>query len=259
MVLSWTASAGATSYDIYRSTTSNGEGSTAYKTGVTTTTFTNTGLTNGTTYYYEVTAVNSAGQSGKSSQVSAKPSALPSGWNDADIGSPGEAGSASYSNGTYTVSGGGTDVWGTSDQFNYAYQSVTGNATIIAEVNSQTNSSGWAKAGIMVRDSTAANGAYAYVFISPSNGVDFQYRTADGATAQWTGQLTGIVAPEYLKLVISGSTITAYASSDGVNWTEVGSVTMTLPSTVDVGLAVTAHNNAALSTATFSNVSVTAG
>jgi hypothetical protein len=71
--LTWAAAAGATSYDIYRSTTAGGEGSTPYKTGITATSYTDTGLTNGTTYYYQVTAVNSAGQSARSSEVSATP------------------------------------------------------------------------------------------------------------------------------------------------------------------------------------------
>jgi fibronectin type 3 domain-containing protein len=75
VALSWSASSGATSYDIYRSTTSGGEGSTPYQTGVTSTSFTDTGLTNGTTYYYEVSAVNAAGQSPVSSETSATPQA----------------------------------------------------------------------------------------------------------------------------------------------------------------------------------------
>jgi hypothetical protein len=73
VTLAWNASSGATSYNIYRSTTPGGEGSTAYKTGVTTTSYTDSGLTNGTTYYYKVTAVNAAGESGQSSEASAKP------------------------------------------------------------------------------------------------------------------------------------------------------------------------------------------
>jgi fibronectin type 3 domain-containing protein len=77
VTLNWTASTGATSYNIYRSTTSGGEGSTPYMTGVTTTSFTDTGLTNGTTYYYEVSAVNASGQSPVTSQVSATPQAPP--------------------------------------------------------------------------------------------------------------------------------------------------------------------------------------
>ena len=75
VALTWNASSGATNYNIYRATTSGGEGSTPYRTGITTTSFTDTALTNGTTYYYQVTAVNSVGESPKSSEVSATPAA----------------------------------------------------------------------------------------------------------------------------------------------------------------------------------------
>ena len=71
--LSWSASSGATSYNVQRSTTSGG----AYTTiaSPTTTSYTDTGVTNGTTYYYVVSAVNTAGESANSSQVSATPTA----------------------------------------------------------------------------------------------------------------------------------------------------------------------------------------
>jgi hypothetical protein len=69
--LSWNASSGATSYNVKRATTSGGPYTTVGS--PTTTSFVNTGLTNGTTYYYVVSAVNSAGQSGNSAQVSATP------------------------------------------------------------------------------------------------------------------------------------------------------------------------------------------
>ncbi|WP_127532590.1 glycoside hydrolase family 48 protein [Paenibacillus kobensis] len=73
--LAWTASAGATSYNVKRATTTGGPYTTV-ATGVTGTTYTNTGLTNGTTYYYVVTAVNSAGESANSAQASATPQAV---------------------------------------------------------------------------------------------------------------------------------------------------------------------------------------
>ncbi|HZM80550.1 MAG TPA: fibronectin type III domain-containing protein [Candidatus Limnocylindrales bacterium] len=72
--LSWAASSGATSYSVYRGTSAGGEGTTAIAT-VTGTSFTNTGLTNGTRYYYKVRATNAAGSSGLSAEVSAVPSA----------------------------------------------------------------------------------------------------------------------------------------------------------------------------------------
>ncbi|HEY9431003.1 MAG TPA: right-handed parallel beta-helix repeat-containing protein [Blastocatellia bacterium] len=70
--LSWNASTGASSYNVKRSTTSGGP-YTTIATGVTSTSFTNTGLTNGTTYFFVVSAVNSAGESGNSNQASATP------------------------------------------------------------------------------------------------------------------------------------------------------------------------------------------
>jgi subtilase family serine protease len=73
VALSWNASAGATSYRVYRGTSAGGE--TLYRSGLTATTFTDTGLTNGTTFFYQVTALNSVGESARSAQVSATPSA----------------------------------------------------------------------------------------------------------------------------------------------------------------------------------------
>ena len=70
--LSWTASFGATSYNVYRSTTSGGP-YTTIATNITTTGYTDTGLANGTTYYYVVTAVNGFGEGGYSNQANATP------------------------------------------------------------------------------------------------------------------------------------------------------------------------------------------
>lgn len=258
--LTWTASSGATSYNMYRSTTSGGEGSTPYKTGITSTSFTDTGLTNGSKYYYQVSAINGAGESAKSGEVSATPQApsLPAPWVDADIGAPGLAGSGSYLAGTFTVKGGGADIWNTSDQFNYLYQPFNGDGTIIARVATEQNTNAWAKAGVMIRESLAANAADVFEAVTPGNGYAFQYRTATGAGASWPGASIAGTAPEWVKLVRAGSTFTGYVSADGSNWTQTGSITISMASNVYVGLALTAHDNAQLNTSTFDNVSVTA-
>ena len=72
--LSWTASSGATSYKVKRSTTSGGP-YTTIATGVTATSYTDTTVTNSTTYYYVVTALNANGESGNSNEASATPTA----------------------------------------------------------------------------------------------------------------------------------------------------------------------------------------
>ena len=74
--LSWTASAGATGYNVERSTTTGGPYTKVAS--PTATSYVDTGVTAGTTYYYVVAAVNASGTSGLSAQVSATPSGLTS-------------------------------------------------------------------------------------------------------------------------------------------------------------------------------------
>jgi len=181
---------------------------------------------------------------------------LPSGWTDTDIGGPGLAGSAGYSGSTFTVSGSGTDIYGTADQFNYVSQAVNGNLTVTAYVATQTDSNVWAKAGVMIRESTAAGAAYVGVYITPGKGASLQYRPSDNATAVNGPETTGLTAPYWVQLVRNGSTFTASISPDGVTWTVLGTETATMTTSATAGLAVCSHDNTQLSTATFNNVSV---
>src|SRR5438128_7940562 len=77
----------------------------------------------------------------------------PTGWNCADVGSPALAGSQSLSAGTWTIQGGGADIWDSSDQFRFAWQSLAADGGISARILSQSPTSGWAKAGAMLRQS----------------------------------------------------------------------------------------------------------
>src|SRR5207253_2223901 len=92
VTLSWSAATGAASYNLYRSTTSGGEGSTPVVTGIASTSYTNTGLTNGITYYFRVAAVNASGTSGQSNQASATPNAPPPGSDFSLSASPNSVG-----------------------------------------------------------------------------------------------------------------------------------------------------------------------
>jgi regulation of enolase protein 1 (concanavalin A-like superfamily) len=180
--------------------------------------------------------------------------ALPSGWKSVDVGDVGTAGSASYSSGVFTVSGSGDDVWGTSDAFHFAYQSLSGDGQIIARVASVADVASWSKAGVMIRGSLAANAAYGFMIVSAARGTAFQYRKSTGASAaNITG--TSARAPTWVKIVRQGSVITASQSADGSTWTKVGSVTITLGSTVEIGLAVSSHSDAQLCAAHFDHVS----
>ena len=173
-----------------------------------------------------------------------------------DIGAVGMTGNTSQSNGVFTVTGSGADIWGAADAFQFAYQPMTGDGTIIARVTGIQNTSSFAKAGIMIRGSLNPDAAHVILDLRPTYDVEFMTRT--NATGQTTFLATAVQAPPtWLKLVRSGSTVTAYVSSDGANWTSLGYTSPNIPATAYWGLAVTSHNNSATNQSTFDNVSIT--
>src|SRR5580704_2221816 len=144
------------------------------------------------------------------------------------------------------------------DSFAFARQPLTGNGSLTARITSLTGkhanlSSGpvqvgpgsmvpglaaWAKAGIIIKQSTRQGSAYAAMMVAGSNGVRMQYNY----TGDIAGMPGGVSAadPRWLRLTRSGDTITGYESADGTHWTVVGTVRLTgLPSTVQVGMFAT--------------------
>jgi hypothetical protein len=69
--------------------------------------------------------------------------------------------------------------------------------------------------------------------------------------------VTGPVPSFWLKVVRTGSSFEGFSSPDGIVWTSVGSQTISMGSSVFIGLAVTSHNDGILCTATFENVTAT--
>jgi hypothetical protein len=185
------------------------------------------------------------------------PGPLPSPWLDSDVGSPALVGSAGYTSGVFTVTGAGGDIWGSTDQFNYVYQPLAGdgNGTIVARLTSETNTSSNAKAGVMIKQSTTSGSDYVLIESGPGGSVKAQY-DFNGETGS-----SGYTFPNvWMKLVSLNGKFSAYLSSDGSTWTSVLSG-KTLPITFPaaIGLFECSHNVSALGTATFDNVSFTAG
>ncbi len=184
--------------------------------------------------------------------------ALPPGWADTDIGSPAIPGSATFASGTFTVNASGADIENESDAFHYVYQQVAGDVTVIARVVSIQNTDPWAKGGVMIRETLAADSKHAMTVVTPGNGVVFQRRvTTGGSTDTTQGPL--VAAPFWVKIVRSGDTVIGYSSPDGLAWTEVGEHSVPMAAAVFVGLPLTGHNDTVLNTATFDSVSVTGG
>jgi phosphatidylserine/phosphatidylglycerophosphate/cardiolipin synthase-like enzyme/regulation of enolase protein 1 (concanavalin A-like superfamily) len=222
--------------------------------------FSFSGLASWTTYYWQVVSRTMADVSRSSAVWSfttagEPPEPLPASWVTADIGQVSAAGSASYTSGTYHVAGSGADIWSTADEFRFVYRSWSGDGEIVARVATVSNTDAWTKAGVMVRSSLSADSPHASMFVSAGKGLAFQRRTTAGGVSVHTSGGSG-AAPMWVKLRRAGTSVSAFVSRDGEAWSNVGSDTISLGSTIYVGLALTSHRDGALASASFDDVSV---
>lgn len=202
-----------------------------------------------------------------------------------DIGAPAIAGSTTRVSGGFDVVGGGTDITGTSDQFQFGNVTVNGNFDLQARVNSVADTpagggaADYTKSGLMARSTLAANSDNALALVFPSNvpahnlntgGYEYQYRDAGATTVALhpanfnpsTNPIPVDYPATWLRLIWNGTIFTGYASVDGTTWTQYVTSMPTVPAdysgAFSIGLAVTAHDstNTGSATAQFRNISL---
>jgi len=215
------------------------------------------GLLPSTTYVYVVKSKDASGNltTSDTQSFTTLPSVAVPPWSSQDIGAVGVAGSTSSPTaGSFTLQGAGADIWGTADAFQFVYQALTGDGQIVARVGSVQPTDGWAKAGVMIRESLLPGARNAALVVTPGNGISFQRRTQVNGISLYNA--VGGGAPRWVKLVRTGASLSAYSSLDGISWTLTGTETIALPTTVYVGLAVTSHTYGVLTTAVFDHLSV---
>lgn len=186
--------------------------------------------------------------------VSGPQGALPDGWSNGDVGAVALAGAAGYDGRAFTVRGSGADIWGTADEFHWAYTSMTGDFQVVTRAALVQNVDRWTKAGLMIRETPSAGSRHASIFATPGTDrpVSFQRRTTTGGQSVHTG---GSIMPPPVMLMLrrTGDVITAsYKDDNAEEWTLLGTETLPgLPATVNVGLAVSSHVDGSPATATF--------
>ncbi|MFO0646363.1 MAG: hypothetical protein U0326_08995 [Polyangiales bacterium] len=184
-------------------------------------------------------------------------STVPEPWLTQDVGAVGMGGSATFANNAYSVVGAGADIWSTEDAFRFLFQPVSGNVEITARVVSQLRTNEWAKVGLMLRDSLEPNSVYALLGLTPKGDLFFHNRKSAGAVADHVWGVTS-ASPLWLRLSRNGNVITWSSSTNGVQWTQLGTTDkLRVRGSALVGLAVTSHETGALNTAVFDNVTVT--
>lgn len=209
----------------------------------------------GGTYFLAVSSHQSYGDIGTYSVVA---QILPTGWDTRDIGSVAAVGYAGVgaTAGSFFVGGSGADITGTADEFRYVYTPLTGDGSITARVTVVENTNGTAKSGVMIRDGLANNSKYAMLALTPNGNLVWSYRTTAGGSTT-SSSTAGFTAPYWVRLTRAGTTLSAQASTNAVNWVAFGSVTMSLSATLNIGLAVTSRNDGVINDSEFSNVATT--
>jgi ABC-type transport system involved in multi-copper enzyme maturation permease subunit len=144
----------------------------------------------------------------------------------------------------------GPDGEAVADKFYFVHQPLAGNGSITARVTSLTGLITypppdhdkivpgvvpWAKAGVIVKQSTRRGSAYAAIMVTGGHGVRMQHNFTHD-TAGSPGRVSA-ASPRWLRLTRSGEELTGYESTDGTSWTKVGTAYLAgLPATVQVGL-----------------------
>jgi hypothetical protein len=202
--LAWrSTSADEQGFRIYRATDPGGPYVPVGQVDAGVTSFHDTGLTPGTTYYYRVLAFNDDGDSGLSNTgfvcpgphrttnhaagfnntgdlhangtatfpgqpVSGTPVGDFAGQQDIGTpGNPGTQGNATFAGDAYMLTASGSDIWDTADHFHYVYRPMTGDGEVVARVSMETNGDYWVKAGVMIRDNLSAGSPNAFMFETP--------------------------------------------------------------------------------------------
>ncbi len=173
----------------------------------------------------------------------------------ADIGETPEKGSVQLdaASGEFRVTGGGANMWESTDAFHFVWKRLAGDVTLTADVRFiGAGAVEHRKAALMIRQSLDADAAYADIALHGDGLTSLQFRrTAHANTEEIRSP---VIRPVRIRIERRGSQFTIYAGNPGKELEAIGPATVVLQDPVYVGLAVCSHDANILETAIFSNV-----
>ena len=193
----------------------------------------------GATFAVEVTVTDESGNiSTCTSNISVEENtALPEEWSSQDIGINPLENTYAFDpcaiNGEYTITGSGNNaISSTTDNIAFAHQSLCGDGSIIAKVES-ISAGGYG--GLMIRESTDEGAKQTSIFSNLSNILRHEVRYTTNGVKQVSSFFRP--SPIWLKLERQGDWVFAYYSSTGTNFQYVHGVYLTMQNCVEIGLA----------------------
>jgi regulation of enolase protein 1 (concanavalin A-like superfamily) len=231
-----------------------------------------TGLTESTVYHFSVLSADNSGNDSTSvddtfDSGTAPLTSLPAGWSGTDF-DPSNSGDSIYSNGQFTISGRGTDYWGTYDGGHAVTQHVSGDFDLQATVVSFAGdvSATYCKAVLLFKEEVGTSGAptadAAGVFQSVNYGAEdywYQRSTGGGGISSYSSSwLNNVGASVRIRLTRTGDTFRSYRWDTGqTDWVQIGTDrVVALNSAGFVGMGVSSTTSTVLDVV-FGDVSLT--
>ena len=173
-----------------------------------------------------------------------------------DVGNPARAGSmrVDAARGTYTVTGGGANMWGTNDALHFVWQRVSGDVSLSADIEfPEPGGDPHRKACLLLRQGLEPDAAYADAALHGDGLTSLQYREARGGPTREIQ--ANVVGPRSLRIERYGEEVWMSVAKAGEPLRPTGgSFKLRLQDPFYVGLGVCAHNDTRLETAVFANV-----
>ncbi len=171
-----------------------------------------------------------------------------SAWQAEDIGGVGVPGSFSQAKGIFTIAGSGVDIWHQSDGFHFVFQPLNGDGSLTVQVLNIANTDEWAKAGVMIRESTNASSMFILASVRADGQAQSIWRYVTGEEAQASKLVGGMGCPKWLKIERHSNAFSAYYKViAGDQWEQLGKTRMLGTATnAWIGLALCAHHNGIL-------------
>ena len=172
------------------------------------------------------------------------------------IGNPSPPGNQLPAGNGWDITGGGTDLGGTIDHFQFSYAPVSGDFDVKVRLETLSLADSWSEAGLLAREDLSTGARSAAVMATPSiSGCYFQSRSTTNGPTTLAGSFPVNYPNTWLRLRRSGSTLTGFAGFDGQNWSQLGTVNIAMSTNIYLGFAVSSHNSAQPAIAAFRDYS----
>jgi hypothetical protein len=165
------------------------------------------------------------------------------------------------------LSGAGSDIYGGTDEFRFAWKRLTGDGSIAVRVADVNTVESWTKAGVMIRESLDPLAKQVHMVTGAQQGViEWMYRAITNDTVVTNFNTAGgsTPVPIWVRITRVGNVFTGEYSTDNKTWTKItqtdgtaSTTTINMPGTVYVGMVVSSHLAGVPARAQFTDIKTT--